>query len=181
MKNASFFFSLRGAVYWHLACFISCFLLTSGWSSNKVSTIQSPSLHKTRCSSVPVNKDVKSYRLPSKSYIDSGQIASRFTTSLSFQLVPKAKMVIAIALSVVVLVRYISTTHFRDTFKKQHIVSGDMQSHLCRYVCKKCGYTIFPAKGRESKFFPNEFKCPHCFSDKDNFYDAASLNSTSTL
>ena len=41
------------------------------------------------------------------------------------------------------------------------------------YECTKCGYTMFPAAGRESKFFGADFKCPQpgCGAGKDEFVD----------
>jgi rubredoxin len=35
--------------------------------------------------------------------------------------------------------------------------------------CGNCGYTMFVAKGRESKFFGDDFKCPECGAGKDQF------------
>jgi rubredoxin len=37
--------------------------------------------------------------------------------------------------------------------------------------CTKCGYMLFPAAGREFKFFGDDFKCPQCGSGKDAFKD----------
>lgn len=37
------------------------------------------------------------------------------------------------------------------------------------YECSECGYTLFPAKGREFKFFPATFTCPECGAAKDKF------------
>lgn len=37
------------------------------------------------------------------------------------------------------------------------------------FECGNCGYTLFPAKGREFKFFPDDFKCPECGAAKDQF------------
>jgi rubrerythrin len=37
------------------------------------------------------------------------------------------------------------------------------------YECSDCGYTLFVAKGRESKFFGQDFKCPECGAKKDKF------------
>jgi len=37
------------------------------------------------------------------------------------------------------------------------------------FECSECGYTLFPAKGREFKFFPADFKCPECGAAKDKF------------
>jgi len=39
------------------------------------------------------------------------------------------------------------------------------------YECTECGYTLFPAAGREFKFFPDSFKCPECGAPKDKFVD----------
>ncbi|KAG8469089.1 hypothetical protein KFE25_007607 [Diacronema lutheri] len=38
--------------------------------------------------------------------------------------------------------------------------------------CSNCGYTLFPAAGREFKFFGDDFKCPQCGAGKDAFTDA---------
>lgn len=35
--------------------------------------------------------------------------------------------------------------------------------------CENCGYTLFVAKGRESKFFGEGFVCPECGAGKDQF------------
>lgn len=37
------------------------------------------------------------------------------------------------------------------------------------YECSDCGYTLFIAQGRESKFFGQDFKCPECGAPKDKF------------
>jgi rubredoxin len=37
------------------------------------------------------------------------------------------------------------------------------------YECGECGYTLFVAKGRESKFFGEGFKCPECGAAKKEF------------
>jgi rubrerythrin len=37
------------------------------------------------------------------------------------------------------------------------------------YECSECGYTLFIAQGRESKFFGPSFKCPECGAPKDKF------------
>ena len=34
-----------------------------------------------------------------------------------------------------------------------------------------CGYTLFVAKGREFKFFGDNFKCPTCGAGKEFFKD----------
>mmetsp|Transcript_118814 Transcript_118814/g.177593 ORF Transcript_118814/g.177593 Transcript_118814/m.177593 type:complete len:449 (+) Transcript_118814:129-1475(+) len=37
------------------------------------------------------------------------------------------------------------------------------------YECSECGYTLFIAKGREFKFYGDDFKCPECGAGKDKF------------
>jgi DNA-directed RNA polymerase subunit RPC12/RpoP len=37
------------------------------------------------------------------------------------------------------------------------------------YECSDCGYTIFVARGRESKFYGEGFKCPECGAAKAKF------------
>jgi len=37
------------------------------------------------------------------------------------------------------------------------------------YECTECGYTLFVAKGREFKFYGDDFKCPECGAEKDKF------------
>jgi rubredoxin len=37
------------------------------------------------------------------------------------------------------------------------------------YECGECGYTLFIAKGREGKFYGDDFKCPECGAGKDKF------------
>ena len=37
------------------------------------------------------------------------------------------------------------------------------------YECGECGYTLFIAKGREFKFYGDDFKCPECGAPKDKF------------
>jgi rubredoxin len=37
------------------------------------------------------------------------------------------------------------------------------------YECGQCGFTLFVAQGRESKFYGSEFKCPECGAAKEQF------------
>lgn len=39
------------------------------------------------------------------------------------------------------------------------------------YQCSDCGYTMFPAAGREFKFYGADFCCPTCGAPKDKFVD----------
>jgi len=40
------------------------------------------------------------------------------------------------------------------------------------FTCSNCGYTLFIAKGREFKFYGDDFKCPECGAAKDKFHPA---------
>jgi len=37
------------------------------------------------------------------------------------------------------------------------------------YECGNCGFTLFVAQGRESKFYGSGFKCPECGASKKDF------------
>eukprot|EP00871_Galdieria_phlegrea_P004511 jgi/Galph1/5060/GphlegSOOS_G3717.1 len=50
------------------------------------------------------------------------------------------------------------------------------ENSLHVFKCAKCGYSLFPAKGREFKFFTDNFKCPACGSTKEVFYDTSDPN-----
>jgi len=39
------------------------------------------------------------------------------------------------------------------------------------YECTQCGFTLFVAKGREFKFFGENFKCGTCGAGKEFFKD----------
>lgn len=39
------------------------------------------------------------------------------------------------------------------------------------FQCSDCGYTLFPAAGREFKFYGDDFVCPACGAPKDKFVD----------
>jgi len=41
------------------------------------------------------------------------------------------------------------------------------------YECTKCGFTLFVAKGREFKFYGDDFKCTQCGAGKEDFKDNA--------
>lgn len=44
--------------------------------------------------------------------------------------------------------------------------------YLHAYCCKQCGTTIFPARGRDFKFFPKNIECFNCGAKgRENFYD----------
>lgn len=48
---------------------------------------------------------------------------------------------------------------------------GERATGTHEYECTKCGYVMFPAAGREFKFYGDDFKCPNCGADKDAFVD----------
>eukprot|EP00427_Karlodinium_veneficum_P000957 CAMPEP_0169151998 /NCGR_PEP_ID=MMETSP1015-20121227/51204_1 /TAXON_ID=342587 /ORGANISM="Karlodinium micrum, Strain CCMP2283" /LENGTH=220 /DNA_ID=CAMNT_0009221613 /DNA_START=41 /DNA_END=703 /DNA_ORIENTATION=+ len=54
------------------------------------------------------------------------------------------------------------------------------EEELHEFVCEKCGYTMFPARGRDGKFFPDDYKCVNCGVSKDRFYDMMDLNDPRT-
>eukprot|EP00929_Paragymnodinium_shiwhaense_P115070 TRINITY_DN83683_c0_g1_i1.p1 TRINITY_DN83683_c0_g1~~TRINITY_DN83683_c0_g1_i1.p1 ORF type:complete len:277 (+),score=55.00 TRINITY_DN83683_c0_g1_i1:44-874(+) len=45
------------------------------------------------------------------------------------------------------------------------------QRQLHSFMCSQCGYTLFPARGREGAFFPDKFQCPMCKAPKSAFFD----------
>ncbi|KAJ8906105.1 hypothetical protein NDN08_002604 [Rhodosorus marinus] len=47
----------------------------------------------------------------------------------------------------------------------------EQQPTVHAYQCLDCGYTLFPAAGREFKFFGSDFACPQCGASKDRFVD----------
>mmetsp|Transcript_12312 Transcript_12312/g.28842 ORF Transcript_12312/g.28842 Transcript_12312/m.28842 type:complete len:205 (-) Transcript_12312:103-717(-) len=61
-------------------------------------------------------------------------------------------------LSVSVDPQYVATT---DAAKKE----------LHEFMCMECGYTIFPARGREDVFFSPKFSCPMCQAPREKFID----------
>jgi len=53
--------------------------------------------------------------------------------------------------------------------KKYVATSERAQKELRTFTCGSCGYTLFPARGREAAFFTESFKCPMCGAKKDDF------------
>ena len=45
------------------------------------------------------------------------------------------------------------------------------ETDLKAFSCNECGYTIFPARGREGKFFPSDYKCAMCGAGREAFED----------
>lgn len=77
---------------------------------------------------------------------------------------------------------------YKKTSSKENVVTTDEKSSLASeeqsasyskpsssaahaYQCQNCGYTLFPAAGREFKFFGDSFVCPQCKSPKSQFID----------
>lgn len=59
----------------------------------------------------------------------------------------------------------------RVTLHKTVITSEEEEAELHVFKCGGCGYEIYPARGREFKFFPDSFKCPLCGTPKSEFWD----------
>jgi len=55
--------------------------------------------------------------------------------------------------------------------EEEEEVEEEEEEQLSAYRCEVCSFTIYPARGREFKFFPAGFKCPSCGSSKEKFYD----------
>ncbi len=51
------------------------------------------------------------------------------------------------------------------------ITTAEQEADLHVFKCGNCGYEMYPARGREFKFFPDNFKCPLCQSPKSVFWD----------
>lgn len=51
------------------------------------------------------------------------------------------------------------------------ITTEEEERELHVFKCGGCGYEIYPARGREFKFFPDSFKCPLCGTPKTEFWD----------
>lgn len=54
---------------------------------------------------------------------------------------------------------------------KTVITSAQEESELHVFKCGGCGYEMYPARGREFKFFPDSFKCILCGTPKSEFWD----------
>ena len=57
------------------------------------------------------------------------------------------------------------------TVPKSVITSEEEEAELHVFKCGGCGYEMYPARGRESVFFPDSFKCPLCKTPKSEFWD----------
>ncbi|CAN8076644.1 unnamed protein product [Agarophyton chilense] len=57
------------------------------------------------------------------------------------------------------------------TVPKTAITSSEEEAELHVFKCGGCGYEMYPARGREFKFFPDSFKCPLCGTPKSEFWD----------
>mmetsp|Transcript_137483 Transcript_137483/g.342976 ORF Transcript_137483/g.342976 Transcript_137483/m.342976 type:complete len:259 (+) Transcript_137483:71-847(+) len=54
----------------------------------------------------------------------------------------------------------------------KYVASSEQeQKELHSFMCSGCGYTLFPARGREAAFFTDTFKCPMCGAPKEDFFD----------
>jgi len=57
------------------------------------------------------------------------------------------------------------------TIPKTAITTEEEEAELHVFKCGGCGYEMYPARGREFKFFPDSFKCPLCGTPKSEFWD----------
>merc|ERR1719321_857224 len=55
------------------------------------------------------------------------------------------------------------------------------EAELHEFCCENCGYTMFPARGRDAKFFPDDFTCPGCGAEKASFFDMTDLSDERTV
>lgn len=62
------------------------------------------------------------------------------------------------AMSASVDMKYVATTE-------------EQLKELRQFMCSECGYTLFPARGREAAFFTANFVCPMCKAPKSSFMD----------
>jgi rubrerythrin len=58
-----------------------------------------------------------------------------------------------------------------DDDEDDEVDDADRGDGTHEYECTKCGYIMFPAAGREFKFYGDDFKCPTCGAGKDSFVD----------
>merc|ERR1712232_219571 len=54
------------------------------------------------------------------------------------------------------------------------------KKELHSFMCSSCGYTLFPARGREAAFFSDDFKCPMCRAPKSEFLDMSDGDGSTT-
>jgi len=59
----------------------------------------------------------------------------------------------------------------KDDDEDDDVDDADRGEGTHEYECTKCGYIMFPAAGREFKFYGDDFKCPTCDAGKDAFVD----------
>jgi len=62
-----------------------------------------------------------------------------------------------------------SSDYYDEDDNDEPALTGASGTH--EYECTKCGYILFPAAGREDKFFGVDFKCPQCDCGKEEFVD----------
>jgi len=65
------------------------------------------------------------------------------------------------------------TEEDREARKKKAKKEPERAEGTHEYECTMCGYTLFVARGREFKFFGDDYKCPQCGADKKYFKDNA--------
>lgn len=78
---------------------------------------------------------------------------------------------LSVKLVKVLMGKWKSTENVGRNAPSSVITSPEMEKELHVYKCGGCGYEIYPARGREFKFFPDSFKCPLCGSSREAFFD----------
>jgi len=74
------------------------------------------------------------------------------------------------------------TSAWRDEPNYKHVARTEAEeTELHEFCCENCGYTMFPARGREGKFFPKNFKCPSCDAPQESFFDLTDLSDPRTI
>ena len=69
------------------------------------------------------------------------------------------------------LVKYLKTSNIALVDPMKKLSDPTFLSEFHAFTCGSCGYTIFPARGREGKFFPENYTCPSCGADAGQFFD----------
>jgi len=61
--------------------------------------------------------------------------------------------------------------------------TAEEEYELHEFCCQECGYTIFPARNRQEKFFTSEkdYECPMCGAPKTAFFDMTDYSDPRTV
>ena len=82
----------------------------------------------------------------------------------------------------IVKIAKVGKSAFIDEPNYKHIANtAAEETELHEFVCENCGFTMFPARGREGKFFPDDYKCLQCGAPKEKFFDMTDLSDSRTI